>query len=192
MRVTEQTIDAYCFCQALLPVPGTRSRKRCQGYEPTPAVVIKTTRTEFFGDNTAGSGATDIDLVMADRVSHENEYLRFAADADRQCPHCGQWTREPMLADHHPVYDHLSDQDPDRLLELDDAARRAALAQADQAESLQALVLTMREQSETQATAIAAQAQQNAELMAQNRALMERLVDGLYPEKPAPAARRKS
>jgi hypothetical protein len=198
VRVTEERLDAYAFCQALLPVEGTRSRRRCAGYEPVPAVVIKATKTMFFGDFSGGAGATDVDALMVEMPSHDTYTLRFADDADRLCPHCGQWTRTPMLEPAHPVYDHLSDQDPDRLLEMDEASRRAAAAASDQADSLQQLVLTMREQGERQAAAYQAQAEENRALMEQNAALMERLLGGngangdeAEKPEPAPATRRR-
>ena len=93
----------------------------------------------------------------------------------------------------HPVYAHVSSQDPDRLLEMDEEARRQTAAARDQATSLQDLVLELRE----------------ARL--QDRALIERLLDERDPgngaeepeveeperadqrgAEPAPAARRKA
>jgi len=153
--VTEETLDAYGYCQALLPVPGSRRRVRCAGYEPTPARVMLT-HTQFqYGDGTGWQrmdGEED-----PQKVERSTTHLRFTRDEDRLCQHCGQWTRAPMLDDHHPVYDNLSLRDPDELLNIDqariEAAQRQADGQADVANALremgaglQALVLAQREE----------------------------------------------
>jgi hypothetical protein len=156
MRVTEETIEAYAFCQAFLPVANSRRRIRCEGYEPVPATIIRTTRLEFYGDWSAGADATDVDMAIADKLYNGHVYLRFADDADRQCPHCGEWLRAPMLDAQHVQYDPISGDDPDRLLKLDEEQLELAKRNADSStavadalremgQGLQAVVLELRE-----------------------------------------------
>jgi uncharacterized Zn finger protein (UPF0148 family) len=161
---TEQITGlAHCSQQA---EPGIR----CAGYEQQEVPAIRETLSRTYADGWGGAPASDaFDATLADLVESTRSYVTFADEGDAPCPYCG--VRREVTDQVRPVYQRLSESEPDELLRRQRATERAAVTTADAAERQAVALEQLVRQGER-----AGEVEQLREVIARQQEQLDRLL----------------
>jgi hypothetical protein len=144
--ITVEPVEGFAHC-----LRRSLKHEPCYAQQEVPA--LRETIAFLYSDGWGGAGASGPqDAMVGGMVEREVVHIRFADEADRECPHCGG-ARE-CTDMRRPEYPALSGVPQDELVQRERAATTAAVDAASagerQAAALEALVAQGQQASEVE------------------------------------------